>query len=431
MLRNLNFLRYRKYQRIIIAAIFVALASQIEVNAFVPGNIIALSAFVLPIFLYFNQDLNPLQLGLAIAVASPVFRGFVLLITNGATTTNIINYTIADIIFFTCYTVLYYLIYWLRTFQNNGAFFFTIIICDYLSNLLEVAFLNNFHPYSQWVLQVLFLLALIRSALAFILSFIIHYLQLLTVKSENHERQYYHFIWVASAVKSEVYFMKKTIGEIEQVTKNTYQLNEKLKAEHRPQEQKMAYQIAQNVHEIKHSYQNVIKGLGDYFDDRNNAPMPMKDILKIVTIYSQMIIREKRAHINLVVQNHVDITIPQHCYLVTILSNLILNGIDAIGPKRNGEILMKVNEDDNWIHLSVTDNGSGIPDNLLPLIFKSGFSTKFDASGDIYQGIGLSNVQTIVKEEFAGQIKVDSTPNVGTTFFVDLDKQKLTTEGEE
>ena len=224
--------------------------------------------------------------------------------------------------------------------------------------------------------------------------------------------------------------MKKTIGEIEQVTKNAYQLNERLKAEHRPAEQKMAYQIAQNVHEIKHSYQNVIKGLGDYFDDSNNAPMPMRDILKIVTNYSQMIIREKRTHINLVVQNHVNITVPQHYYLVTILSNLILNGIDAIGTKRNGEILIKVNEDKKWVHLSATDNGSGIPDNLLPLIFKSGFSTKFDASGDIYRGIGLSNVQTIVQEEFAGQIRVDSTPKVGTTFFVDLDKHKLTTEVE-
>ncbi len=430
MLRNLSFLRYRKYQRIIIAAIFVALASQIEISAFVPGNIVALSAFVLPLFLYFNQDLNPLQLGLAIAIASPVFRGIILLITNGATTTNIINYTIADIIFFSCYTVIYYLLYWLRTFQNNGAFFFTIIICDYFSNLAEIAFLNSFRPYSPRVLQILFLLAIVRSSLAFILSFVIHYFQMLTVSSESHERQYYHFIWVASAVKSEVYFMKKTIGEIEQVTKNAYQLNERLAAEHRSAEQKMAYQIAQNVHEIKHSYQNVIKGLGDYFDDSNNEPMPMRDILKIVTNYSQMIIWEKRASINLVVQNHVDITVPQHYYLVTILSNLILNGIDAIGAKRNGEILIKVNEDEKWVHLSVTDNGSGIPDNLLPLIFKSGFSTKFDASGDIYRGIGLSNVQTIVQEEFAGKIKVDSTPNVGTTFFVDLDKQKLTTEGE-
>lgn len=430
MLRNLNLLRYRKYQRIIIAAIIVALSSQIEVSAFVPGNIIALSAFILPLFLYFNQDLNPLQIGLAIAVASPVFRGFTLLVTQGATAENILTYTVADIIFFVCYTLFYYLLYWLRTFQNNVGFYFTIIICDYVSNLVEIAFLNNFHPFSRWILQVLFLLALARATLAFILSFILHYFQLLTVKSENHERQYYHFIWVASAVKSEVYFMKKTIGEIEQVTKNAYQLNERLAAEHRPEEQKMAYQIAQNVHEIKHSYQNVIKGLGDYFDDQNNEPMPMKDILKIVTNYSQMIIREKRAHINLVIQNHVDIKVPQHYYLVTILSNLIINGIDAIGNRRNGEILIKVREDQKQVYLSVTDNGNGIPKNLLPLIFKSGFSTKFDASGDIYRGIGLSNVQTIVHEQFGGQISVDSSVGVGTTFFVSLDRQKLTTGGE-
>ena len=113
MLKNLNFLRYRKYQRIIIAAVCVALASQIGTSAFTKGNMIALSAFLLPVFLYFNQDLNPLQLGLAIAIASPVFRGFVLLVSNGATASNAIAYTIADIIFFTCYVFLYYLIYWL------------------------------------------------------------------------------------------------------------------------------------------------------------------------------------------------------------------------------------------------------------------------------------------------------------------------------
>lgn len=147
----------------------------------------------------------------------------------------------------------------------------------------------------------------------------------------------------------------------------------------------MAYKIAQNVHEIKHSYQNLIKGLGDYFDDQSNAPMTMTDILKIVVDYSQMIIREKQAHINLVVQNHVDITIPRHFYLVTILSNLIINGIDAIGTKRNGELLIKVTADSQHVYFSVTDNGSGIAKNLLPLIFKSGFSTKFDQFGDIYR----------------------------------------------
>ena len=58
-------------------------------------------------------------------------------------------------------------------------------------------------------------------------------------------------------------------------------------------------------------------------------------------------------------------------------------------------------------------------------------STKFDQSGDIYRGIGLSNVQTIVQEQFAGTITVDSQPQIGTTFFVTLDKQKLTNSQEE
>lgn len=425
MLKNLNFLRYRKYQRIIIAAVCVALASQIGTSAFTKGNMIALSAFLLPVFLYFNQDLNPLQLGLAIAIASPVFRGFVLLVSNGATASNAIAYTIADIIFFTCYVFLYYLIYWLRSFQNNVAFYFTIIICDYFANMAEIAFLNHFSAFSFSVLQGLFILAFARSTLAFLIAFPIRYFQFLTVNSESHERQYYHFIWVASAVKSEVYFMKKTINEIEQVTKNAYQLNQRLKEKGLPEEQAMAYKIAQNVHEIKHSYQNLIKGLGDYFDDQSNAPMTMTDILKIVVDYSQMIIREKQAHINLVVQNHVDITIPRHFYLVTILSNLIINGIDAIGTKRNGELLIKVTADNQHVYFSVTNNGSGIAKNLLPLIFKSGFSTKFDQFGDIYRGIGLSNVKTIAEEQFAGKITVDSAPGIGTTFFVTLDKQKL------
>lgn len=431
MLQNLDFLRYRKYQRIIIASICVALASQLYINAFIPGNVIAISAFVLPLFLYFNQDLNPLQLGLAIAIASPVFRGLSLLITQTTSTDKVLTYTIADIIFFSCYALIYYFLYWLRSFQNNNAFFLTIIICDYVSNLTELAFLNHLHPFTFHVLQLLFILAICRATIAFILAFGLHYVRLLTVKSERHELQYYHFIWIASAVKSEVYFMKKTINEIEHVTKNAYQLNERLKAEKMTQEQAMAYEIAQNVHEIKHSYQNVIKGLGDYFNDENNAPMAMRDILKIVTTYSQMIIREQKAAINLVVQNHSEIKVPQHYYLVTILSNLILNSIDAIGKKRHGEIIIRVNESAAQLFISVTDNGSGIADNLLPIIFKPGFSTKFDSSGDIYRGIGLSSVQAIVQEQFNGQISVKSKIGVGTDFFVTLDRHKLTAEGEQ
>lgn len=428
MLKNISFLHYRKYQRIIIAAICVALASQVQFPFFTPGFIVALSALLLPIFLYFNQDINPLQLGCAIAIASPVFRGLILLLTHNAT--HAVTYTIADIIYFMLYMLIYYLLYWRLVYHNDVAFFLTIIICDYAANLLEIGFLTKFHGYTMSVLAIVFTVALVRATIASLIAFIIHYFQLLIVNSEEHERQYYHFIWVASAVKSEVYFMRKTITDIEEVTKKAYVLNEHLKKTGQDDEQKMAYAIAQHVHEIKHSYQDVIKGLGDYFNDQDNVPMQMDDILRIVTSYTQMIIRSRHLSINLVVHNVVDCTVPKHYYLVTIMSNLILNGIDAIGSRRNGEILIQVSHEGPDICLAVTDNGSGISREMIPLIFKPGFSTKFDQSGDIYRGIGLSNVQTIVQEQFAGHITVDSTPQVGTTFFVTMNKHQLTNSQE-
>lgn len=429
MLKNISFLHYRKYQRIIIAAMCVALASQVQFSVFAPGFIIALSALLLPIFLYFNQDINPLQLGCAIAIASPVFRGLMLLLTHSST--HVVAYTIADILYFLLYTCIYYLLYWRLVYHNDIAFFLTIIICDYVANLLEIGVLTDFHGYTMHILSVVFVVALVRTVIASLIAFLLHYFQLLIVNSEKHERQYYHFIWVASAVKSEVYFMRKTISDIEQVTKNAYILNEHLKQQGHPKEQQMAYEIAQHVHEIKHSYQDVIKGLGDYFNDQDNVPMQMNDILKIVSSYTQMIIRSRHRSISLVVHNTVNCQVPQHYYLVTIMSNLILNGIDAIGHKRNGEILIQVDQEGSNIRLAVTDNGTGISREMLPLIFKPGFPTKFDQSGDIYRGIGLSNVQTIVQEQFAGHITVDSTPNIGTTFFVTMNKARLTSNQEE
>lgn len=283
--------------------------------------------------------------------------------------------------------------------------------------------------FSLHVVELVFLVAILRTIIATLLAFIFHYFQLLIVRNEDHERQYYHFIWVAAAVKSEVYFMKKAINDIENVTKNAYLLNERLKVKQLPEEQKMAYEVAQRVHEIKHSYQDVIKGLGDYFNDQNNVPMQMSDILKIVSSHSQAIIHSRQLNINLVVQNELIATIPEHYYLVTILSNLIINGIDAIGKNHNGEISIKVISQGGNVQIIVHDNGQGIPQAMLPLIFKAGFSTKFDQSGDIYRGIGLSNVYSIIHDQFDGHIKVNSQEGIGTTFTISLNKKILTSKG--
>jgi PAS domain S-box-containing protein len=69
-----------------------------------------------------------------------------------------------------------------------------------------------------------------------------------------------------------------------------------------------------------------------------------------------------------------------------------------------------------WILLKVADEGTGIPDEILPRIFDPFFTTKEANAGT---GLGLSLVLRIVTE-VGGAIDVRSEPCVGTTFTVYL-----------
>lgn len=429
MFKPTRFISRKRSQRILLAATCIALASQVNFQTYTPGFILTLSVFLLPIFLYFNGDLNPIQLTSAIALASPIFRGVLLFISHDASWTNIAQFIVTDMAFYLCYGALYYLLYWRRGQRNNSSFFFIILLCDYLANLLEVSLLTGFSHYSYQLFQLLFITALIRSLTSCLLAFLYHYFTLM-MRAENHEQRYYHFIWVASSVKSDVYFMQKNISEIENVMKNAYQLNQSLQdATSSPENQAMALSIARDVHEIKKGYQNVMRGLGDYFDDSQNGPMQLADILKVTLTYIRSAIREKHQDIIIDVHSDVDLVIPNHYYVVSILSNLIFNSVDALAGQPHGLIHVTVADNDTTILLNVSDNGSGISPETLALIFHPGFTTKFnEATGDVYRGIGLSHVQKIVQDIFNGHIQVSSVPHQETNFQVTLNKQRLSQE---
>ena len=429
MLKPSRFISHERYRRILIAATCIALASQVNVSAYTPGFILTLSVLLLPIFLYFNADLNPIHLTLAIALASPLFRGILLSIGNDVSRTDNLRYVIADMAFYACYGLLYYGLYWRKGERNNSSFLLTIIVCDYLANLLEVSILTGFTDYHYRLFQLLFVTALIRSLISCGLAFLYHHFTLL-IRDEDHEQQYYHFIWVASVVKSEVYFMRKSITEIENVMKNAYLLNKHLQeANATPAEQEMALTIARDVHEIKKDYQNVICGLGSYFGNDQTAPMQLADILKVTTRYIREALKEHQRGIVIETHSHVDLVVPNHYYVVSILSNLIFNSADALLDQSKGHIRITVADAGPNIIMTVSDNGSGMDADTQAMIFQPGFSTKFDqVTGNVYRGIGLSHVKIIVQEQFDGDIRVDSTPGKGTSFEITLNKQRLTQE---
>jgi signal transduction histidine kinase len=97
-----------------------------------------------------------------------------------------------------------------------------------------------------------------------------------------------------------------------------------------------------------------------------------------------------------------------------VIENLVRNAADAMGE--SGRIEIRIFNDEQWVHVELSDTGKGIPKNKWKTVFKPGYTTKPRG-----WGLGLSLVKRIVEEYHKGFIYVfKSEEGQGTTFRIDL-----------
>lgn len=97
-----------------------------------------------------------------------------------------------------------------------------------------------------------------------------------------------------------------------------------------------------------------------------------------------------------------------------MFTNLIQNGIDASEGRENMKILIKERLDGDQVIISITDNGTGIPEAMQEKIFTPNFTTKSSGTG-----LGLAMSKSIAQQA-NGDIWFETEENVGTTFYVRL-----------
>jgi two-component system, LuxR family, sensor kinase FixL len=100
-------------------------------------------------------------------------------------------------------------------------------------------------------------------------------------------------------------------------------------------------------------------------------------------------------------------------HLSQVLINLIVNGMDAIGPaarlRRVVGVAARANAG-SLIEVAVTDSGTGIPKEVLSRLFEPFFTTK--SSG---MGMGLA-VSRLIIEAHGGRLWAENNPTGGATF---------------
>ena len=107
--------------------------------------------------------------------------------------------------------------------------------------------------------------------------------------------------------------------------------------------------------------------------------------------------------------------------LTQVFNNLLKNSVEAIGNKENGKVKITLSSGDSFHTLNISDNGSGIPESKMDIIFTPYFTTRTQGTG-----LGLAIVKTIITD-MGGNIKLMSTSVKGTTFaikFLKTDKDE-------
>jgi len=197
-------------------------------------------------------------------------------------------------------------------------------------------------------------------------------------------------------------------------------------------ESELLSDIKQNLHKINHHGQrasSIVKGMLEHSRTSTGKKEPT-DINALCDEYLRLAyhgLRAKDKSFNANFETQFDPNLPKIEIIPQDIGRVVLNIITNAFYAVNEKQLLKIEgyeptvsiatkKENNKIIISVTDNGNGIPKEIVDKVFHPFFTTKPTGQGT---GLGLSLSYDIVKAH-GGEIIVETKVDEGTTFTISL-----------
>jgi len=293
-----------------------------------------------------------------------------------------------------------------------------VAFSEVISNLAEQIFRFFVQTYTFLFLHDL----LILLAVALLRSFFVVgiYSSILIAEQKKRVQE---MLNIGSDLYVETLYLKKSMNHIETITGSGYELYRQLKTLGFRTESLQALHIAQEIHEVKKDSQRIYAGISKIVGEKSFGPFVLSELLHYIEEgnrkYAELLGKEIQFHTCI----DFDFQTKDHIALLALLNNLSANAVEAI--EKQGIISIAIERQEDNTVITVCDNGQGISQADISVIFEPGYTTKFNVDGVAATGIGLSHVAELV-EKLKGSITVESN-NQYTTFKIIIPTQTIQT----
>lgn len=238
------------------------------------------------------------------------------------------------------------------------------------------------------------------------------------VKQQQRQREFERLLLITSDVTGELLYLENTLIEVEHIMLQSYQLYNRLKGNSKS-EAEAALAIAREIHDAKKDFERLAARLRHVLRRESEDPrVALAALVDVAVKANQALSIQQGKHITITTELDGQADIEEYHSFLSIINNLMGNAIEAI-PK-TGEVHLRVKADEKHLAVTVADSGVGIGKEDIPIIFKPGYTTKFNPhTGQASTGLGLAQVKSIV-ENLGGTITVASSLGKGSEFIVAL-----------
>ena len=406
-------------------SIFIVLLAQLNVDIFASNFRVSLGIVLLPILIFLYQKIPVLPITALAGCGVFLSRVFINSLRTGFSVQSFGDF-FPELIFYLIYGGLLFLYFRSREYKlPHKHCYIALFFMDYLANLSELLCRLGLGALSVSLQVNILLVALLRTVILWAVITGLSQYRFLLISTE-HANRYQRLILLISKLNSEIIWMHKNTALIEDAMAKSYQLFSRMQEHHVDSElSQSALTVAKDIHEVKKEYLMILRGISEALElNLHDGEMSLSDILTVLQNSLTMLAEEKGKKLELNIQLENNFKTDKHYFLLSVFRNLFTNSVEA---SESGTIVLTFTETEcgEERQFDITDNGPGIPAENLPHIFKPGFSTKINfTTGEISRGLGLNQVEDVVKNQLQGSISVDSRPGC-TTFSIRVPKRQL------